>query len=178
MIKPLPVKYRGVRFASTLEADWAATFDRYGIYWEYEPVAVELPDGTPYRPDFYLPALRTWCEVKGPHNQRIEKAAALQAAAVIDEWEWTADLVVLLRPAGPDGTGVWEGSVPGQNIAFYQCPVCEHFGFVDHNGHWSCRIHMEKRPEGPSKFWTADGGGLWWSGEIEFVRAKEVSRVA
>lgn len=72
-IRSVPQTYRGVRFRSTLEADWAATLDSLGIAWEYEPEAVQLPSGEFYRPDFYLPECTTWLEVKGAHDERIDK---------------------------------------------------------------------------------------------------------
>lgn len=80
MIKPVPQTYAGVRFRSTLEADWAATLDARGIAWSYEPEAVELPSGELYRPDFWLPGLEAWLEVKGPGVPGVEKAYALGAA--------------------------------------------------------------------------------------------------
>lgn len=79
-IRAVPKTYSGVLFRSTLEADWAATLDHYGIVWQYEPEAVQLPSGTYYRPDFYLPELTTWLEVKGWHNERLDKAQELASA--------------------------------------------------------------------------------------------------
>lgn len=76
-ITAVPVTYAGVRFRSTLEADWAAMLDSLGIEWQYEPEAVRLPSGTLYRPDFYLPRIATWLEVKGPHNERLGKTQEL-----------------------------------------------------------------------------------------------------
>lgn len=77
----VPMTYAGVDFRSTLEADWAAFLDTLAIAWQYEPEAVRLPTGEIYRPDFYLPECTTWLEVKGPHNDRIEKTYELGAAA-------------------------------------------------------------------------------------------------
>lgn len=72
--------YSGVKFRSTLEADWAATLDSLDIVWQYEPSGITLPSGVRYRPDFFLPEIATWLEVKGPHNERITKAEQLQEA--------------------------------------------------------------------------------------------------
>lgn len=79
-IRAVPRSYRGVRFRSTLEADWAATLTHLDIAWQYEPEAVTLPSGELYRPDFYLPECETWLEVKGPHNDRLDKALELGEA--------------------------------------------------------------------------------------------------
>lgn len=82
MIQAVPRTYRGVRFRSTLEADWAATLDAFSIAWQYEPEAVQLPSGDLYRPDFYLPQCTTWLEVKGPHNDRLSKTRELGKTGV------------------------------------------------------------------------------------------------
>ena len=82
MIKAIPQTYAGVRFRSTLEADWAATLSGLEIRWQYEPEGIELPSGLLYRPDFYLPQLSTWLEVKGPHNERINKTIELAEAVM------------------------------------------------------------------------------------------------
>jgi len=169
-IKPVPKWYSGTQFRSTLEADWAATFDTLGWYWEYEPVAVELKDGIQYRPDFRLPAQKVWCEVKGPHNERLDKAVALQDALTYDEFEWANDLVVVLRPAGLGEYAQWEGTRDSQDIVIVRCPECLHYCFMDYAGTWSCRHHLRTRKE-PNKFWLAAEGDLLRPGELGFVRA-------
>lgn len=174
-IKAIPTVYRGIKFASTLEADWACTFDWLGWTWEYEPVGVELKDGQWYRPDFYLPTQRVWAEVKGPHNERIDKPGVLQSTLPGDAFEWDADLVVILRPPQPglDGIGetlIWADVTEGQDIVVVRCPECLHLGFMDLNGFWSCRRHMRKRLE-PNKFWTAEGGAIYRPGDLPFSRA-------
>lgn len=76
-IEAIPSFYAGTDFRSTLEASWAATLDRWGITWQYEPETITLPSGTVYLPDFWLPQLGTWIEVKGPGVPRVEKAIEL-----------------------------------------------------------------------------------------------------
>ena len=76
-IEAVPSFYAGTDFRSALEANWAATLDRWGIAWQYEPETITLPSGTVYLPDFWLPELGTWIEVKGPNIPRIEKAIEL-----------------------------------------------------------------------------------------------------
>ncbi|GGY52629.1 hypothetical protein GCM10010384_68040 [Streptomyces djakartensis] len=73
----VPTTYAGTRFRSRLEADWAVTLDGLGILWEYEPELIVLPSGTRYVPDFWLPEVGTWLEVKGPNTPRREKATEL-----------------------------------------------------------------------------------------------------
>lgn len=169
-IRAVPKRYNGTLFRSTLEADWAATFDQLGWYWEYEPVALTLPDGANYRADFRLPSQRVWCEVKGPHNERLAKAVSLQDGLGYDEWAWGADIVVVLRPPGPGETAQWHGVYDSQDVVMVLCPECQHYGFMDYNGNWSCRYHLRIRPE-PNKFWNQPGGALFRTGDLSFTRA-------
>ena len=71
-IKAIETRYAGCHFRSRLEARWAVFFDTLGIRWEYELEGLELSwrlqlDDTKlnYLPDFWLPDLRLWVEVKG-----------------------------------------------------------------------------------------------------------------
>lgn len=66
-IKPIETVYNGYRFRSRLEARWAVFFDTLGIKYEYEPEGFELDGGYKYLPDFYLPEMETYVEVK-PEN--------------------------------------------------------------------------------------------------------------
>jgi hypothetical protein len=72
--KAIPTHYAGCHFRSRLEARWAVFFDSLGIAWQYEPQGFlvtaptwgdERPDERPYLPDFRLPDLDVWVEVKG-----------------------------------------------------------------------------------------------------------------
>ncbi|MEU8352521.1 hypothetical protein [Streptomyces sp. NPDC048845] len=62
----VPTRYGDTTFRSRLEADWAATLDSNNIVWEYEPETITVPD-------FWLPELGTWIEVKGPGIPRAKK---------------------------------------------------------------------------------------------------------
>lgn len=73
-IEALPTYYGGTTFRSALEASWAATLDTLDIAWQYEPETITLPSGTTYIPDFRLPDIGAWLEVKGPGVPRVEKA--------------------------------------------------------------------------------------------------------
>lgn len=63
-ITPIETHYAGCRFRSRLEARWAVFFDKLGITWEYEPQGYVV-NGTPYLPDFRLPDMNAFVEVKG-----------------------------------------------------------------------------------------------------------------
>jgi len=60
---PIPTKYQGVEFRSRLEARWAVFLTNAKIRWEYEFEGFKLPTAM-YVPDFWLPELKTWLEIK------------------------------------------------------------------------------------------------------------------
>jgi hypothetical protein len=64
MIKAIDTIYNGYKFRSRLEARWAVFFDKNGIKWEYEKEGFDLGDGDFYLPDFWLPQVQNWAEVK------------------------------------------------------------------------------------------------------------------
>ena len=71
MIQAIETTYDGHKFRSRLEARWALYFNFIGIKWEFEREAFMLTivdDGVDkrvgYTPDFWLPDLRVWFEVK------------------------------------------------------------------------------------------------------------------
>lgn len=60
----IPTTHGGVRFRSKLEARWARLFDAIETPWQYEPRRFPLGDRSSYTPDFYLPDVEFWLEVK------------------------------------------------------------------------------------------------------------------
>jgi hypothetical protein len=78
-IKAIETHYAGCRFRSRLEARWAVFFDALELRWEYEAEGYELPDGTRYLPDFLLPELGIFIEIKGtsPTREEVERAEAI-----------------------------------------------------------------------------------------------------
>lgn len=64
-IKPIETEYNGYRFRSRLEARWAVFFDAIHMEYVYEPEGFELSKGERYLPDFYLPSIDYYVEVKG-----------------------------------------------------------------------------------------------------------------
>jgi hypothetical protein len=64
-MKAIETQYKGYRFRSRLEARWAVFFDALGVKWTYEHEGFELPNGTRYLPDFYLPDFDEYVEIKG-----------------------------------------------------------------------------------------------------------------
>ncbi len=81
MIKAIETIYNGYRFRSRIEARWAVFFDTLGIPYEYEKEGYDL-EGTWYLPDFWLPELGCWVEIKGEQPTEAEclKAKLLASA--------------------------------------------------------------------------------------------------
>ena len=78
MIKAIETHYKGCRFRSRLEARWAVFFDALGIEWQYEPEGYNI-NGIMYLPDFWLPYIECFAEVKpaGLSEDEIDKVNAL-----------------------------------------------------------------------------------------------------
>lgn len=84
-MKVLQTRYGGLTYRSRTEARWAVFFDMVGLRHHYEPEGYEIRVGY-YRPDFWLPDLNMFFEVKGtdPTHDEIEKCEALAEAAECD----------------------------------------------------------------------------------------------
>lgn len=78
--KPIETKYNGYRFRSRTEARWAVFFDALGISYEYEKEGYDL-DGIPYLPDFWLPGINTWIEIK-PTDASLEEMLKAERLAI------------------------------------------------------------------------------------------------
>ena len=76
-ITPIETRYKKTTFRSRLEARWAVYFDTIGMRWEYEPEGFRMtnpwakyPPRPPYLdpclyvPDFWLPEVEAYAEVK------------------------------------------------------------------------------------------------------------------
>jgi hypothetical protein len=69
-------EYNGTRFRSSYEVRFAQACDAAGIAWQYEPTRFNL-DTCSYLPDFYLPALNIYVEVKGYFSEESQQKVAL-----------------------------------------------------------------------------------------------------
>lgn len=77
---PIQTKWNGFLFRSRLEARWAVFFSHLDIRFFYEPQGFKLKSGELYLPDFFLPDVRMFAEVKcgSPTEQEFVKAQLLQ----------------------------------------------------------------------------------------------------
>lgn len=102
MTAALETRYAGCRFRSRLEARWARFFDHLAIRWQYEPQGLQIHDRMeiadedewPYLPDFWLPDLGMWAEVKGSWTD----AEARRFLSTAAELSGAGHDVVLLPP--------------------------------------------------------------------------------
>jgi hypothetical protein len=80
-MKAIETVYANHRFRSRLEARYAVFFNTLGVKWQYEKEGFDL-DGLYYLPDFWLPELRYWVEIKGeePTETDLEKCSRLAQA--------------------------------------------------------------------------------------------------
>lgn len=76
--KAIETQYAGCRFRSRLEARWAVFLDALDVTWRYEMEGFDLDDLW-YLPDFWLPDLGFWVEVKpvDPSEPEMTKARRL-----------------------------------------------------------------------------------------------------
>ena len=71
----------GMYLRSGLEVLFVLGLKNFHMKFEYEPKVIKLKDGLRYRPDFYLPEIDTWVEVKGfmkgKDQEKLEAFAAM-----------------------------------------------------------------------------------------------------
>lgn len=80
----LVTHYAGRRFRSLIEARYAVFFDLIGVGWKYEPKTFYSRTlYLAYKPDFLLPKLCYWIEIKGqpPSERELQKIDILREVA-------------------------------------------------------------------------------------------------
>lgn len=80
-LKALPTVYGGINYRSRIEARWAVFFESLGLQYEYEREGYDLGDGQLYLPDFWLPELKIWVEIKGDRGHNDDSPRLCQAYA-------------------------------------------------------------------------------------------------
>lgn len=63
-VQACPTRWNGITYRSRLEARWGIFFTTLGIKFEYEPEGFQKSDGERYLPDFFLPYINCFAEVK------------------------------------------------------------------------------------------------------------------
>lgn len=133
LIRPIETEYNGYRFRSRLEARWAVFMDALSIPYVYEPEGFEM-EGMRYLPDFWLPGLNYWVEVKptSPNAEEREKAERLAAGTNFPVLFLIDVPAVFTYKRLPDGDGAWTGKLmmakPGERtdgrIGWAECKCC------------------------------------------------------
>lgn len=110
-LQAIETSYAGCRFRSRLEARWAVFFDHLRLDWEYESQGWKSfeggNDGVKYLPDFHLPRLNLWLEVK-PANADVHDPDGVR------RWEWFAGIVAFEWTEGR--TAMLCGSIPNPDL--------------------------------------------------------------
>jgi hypothetical protein len=149
-IKVIESAYNGYRFRSRLEARWAVFLDTVGITYRYEPEGFDL-GGLWYLPDFWLPSLRTWLEIKPevPTGDDAEKVIRFHEAIYSLPDGQSQNVYVL---AGEPFANGWDRSYDvyfpyakprgfrKSNQLWTHCPLC---GTIDLADTWPGYSHEE-----------------------------------
>lgn len=157
IINAIPTTYKGITFRSRTEARWAVFLDQLPIEWQYEAEGYQLQSGW-YVPDFWLPDLDVFLEVKPSFRDGIEKANELSA---------TTGKSVYITDGGPafidrDGGGPRLSLCGDEWHTFVMCGECGAWGIYfegEQGEQWcDCPRNWMRRPE-------------WWiDPAIEFVQ--------
>jgi hypothetical protein len=138
--------YRGCHFRSRLEARWAVFFEQAGLPWRYEPegyaLCVDEQPSIAYLPDFYVPALGHWIEVK-PEAPTGEQRKVVELFT-----DQVGPLLLVCGMPSKDGHGIYlpplqlgnEGSIDQYwpKATFGVCRKCEIINSIaDDNYGWS-----------------------------------------
>lgn len=156
-MKAIETIYNGVRFRSRTEARWAVFMDALGVVWEYEREGFDLGDGIFYLPDFWLPQLNCWIEIKGASpvpKDEVEKVRRLADQSGKNAFLFCGS------PLAPDSDhpDLWYGSNsaaeffdPGggwdNHYLWCECPKCRKIGieFDGRAGRIGCRCDTHEK---------------------------------
>lgn len=130
-LRAIETEYRGFRFRSRTEARYAVLFDAAGIDWQYEVEGFHL-NGARYLPDFFLPELKIYVEVR-PTREAAEQAVPLLLA--LKEASGCNVMFGIGTPAvEPPDNFFWCWRRTDGSPALYranpaQCPFCNRLAF-------------------------------------------------
>lgn len=133
----IPTRYKGYHFRSRMEARWAVYLDALGVAWQYEPEGYLLPSGKGYLPDFYLPEIGTYLEIKGEPT-RESHSTCEEFAIFIGKRVLLCAAEPMLMTSGFDYKTYhmlerafvlfFPSSGADQPYLFCSCPVCKKVG--------------------------------------------------
>jgi len=157
----IPTFYRAQTFRSRLEARWAVFMDVLDVRWYYEYEGFELESGR-YVPDFWLPDLNRWLEIKPLGFDPWGKDAGSRDAKRCSEFQETHRLVIFAgSPDEQDSGHDWNwyenpsGYVAGDHHYLWcKCPMCGRFG-IEFDGRGG-RVCPQERCETDDKSYSFD----------------------
>lgn len=181
-VEAIRTQYKGQWFRSKLEAQWAKFFDYLGIKWAYESEGYAFEDGTMYLPDFYLPEMKAWFEVKGVMSSddmhKIEQLIKESGRAVHIGY---ADGAFLACDLWEDGYDLGHRGDCKGFLSY--CSECKKYGFIGENGSWTCPVCHAWDGDHYLNPLTMDGGSdddykaLWREKAYIDVQASKAKRV-
>jgi hypothetical protein len=158
-LKSLPTPYKGYNFRSLLEAQWSEYFDQLAIEWHYEDRGFTLsPFGDCYRPDFFLPGLGYWIEVKpGNPDEEAQRKTYLFNYCLSHEAssEESRERAFVLQGKIPwpypqkgniigySATAQTKDDLSQRDLCWQQCPSCQQV-MIGRIGTMSCRDCIEE----------------------------------
>jgi len=136
MIKVIPTLYKDIHFRSRLESNIAFFLDGLDIKWKYESKSFLLSSGKHYWPDFYLPKLNLWIEVKGLIENQHKKIMRDFAK------EYKQDIILWSAKEqfwfSHEDSNYVCGDVENDLIYLGKCYKCNSFYFCYCTGLYSC----------------------------------------
>lgn len=158
----IPTFYRAQTFRSRLEARWAVFMDRLDVRWFYEYEGFELVSGR-YVPDFWLPDMGKWLEIKPLDFEPWGKDAESRDAKRCLEFQQTHPLVIFTgSPAEQDNSQDWNwyknqsGYVAGDcHYLWCKCPLCGTVG-IEFDGRGGRVCKKVDHTNGDDKAYTFD----------------------
>ena len=156
-LRAIPTHYDGCEFRSRLEARWAVFFNALALEWRYEPEPFVLaPFDEWYEPDFYLPELGYWIEVKPglPEKAELRKAYLFNYGLPRDPATSQQRAFILFgdipwpypkrgNVGGFSPSHEVEGDPSQWDLCFQACPTCQQLGIGQINT-MSCHDCVEE----------------------------------
>jgi len=123
----IATKYDGTEFRSRTEAEWAEALDRHRLAYSYEPIKfgfhAVMPDhwsfASVYIPDFWVPEIKAWLEVKPRQPNLIE----YRKAALLAECTGCSVLVTHGRPLDSETMTIVRGVNKISQFRFMEEPT-------------------------------------------------------
>ena len=132
----IQTKYHGVLFRSRIEARWAVFYDALGIEWEYEKEGYQLPGNLgAYLPDFWIPSLSCWIEIKGANPSKAERDKCEALATITNHVVYLFYGKIPYPSPESSESSEWIGPNGAWDCGYYwcQCQDCGKFG-IEFNG--------------------------------------------